>query len=271
MIIKPNCKINLGLNIVRKRIDGYHDIETIFYPASLSDTIDIQPSADEQIHFSSSGLKIPGDSSSNLCVQAYKLMNEHFGIPPVRIHLEKNIPMGSGLGGGSSNGAFTLKALNDLFNLKLNTEQLKAFASRLGSDCTFFIENSPAFAKGRGEMLEKISLSMTGLYLLIVVPHVHVSTTEAYAMIEPAKPESSLRDIVKLPVSQWKGLMVNDFEKPVLQKFPQIRQLKELMYSKGALYVSMSGSGSSVYGLFTEVPSVEGLFPGCFVWISSRL
>ncbi|MEI6883024.1 MAG: 4-(cytidine 5'-diphospho)-2-C-methyl-D-erythritol kinase [Bacteroidota bacterium] len=268
MIVRPNCKINLGLNVVRKRIDGYHDIETVFYPASLSDIVEIQPSQDGNFHFSSSGLKIPGDSSSNLCVQAYNLMNEHFGIPPVTIRLEKIIPTGSGLGGGSSDGAFTLKALNEIFRLSLSNDQLKAFASRLGSDCTFFIDNRPAFAQGRGEKLEAVPISLKGTFLIIVIPHVHISTSEAYAMINPEKPSISLREIVKTPVSEWKSKMVNDFEKPVINKFPLIGKIKDLLYDKGALYASMSGSGSSVYGLFKEIPAVEGLFPGCFVWLS---
>ena len=268
MIVRPNCKINLGLNVVRKRIDGYHDIETVFYPASLSDVIEIQSSEDGVFHFSSSGLKIPGDSSSNLCVQAYNLMNAHFGIPPVTIRLEKIIPMGSGLGGGSSDGAFTLKALNEIFHLNLSNDQLKAFASRLGSDCTFFIDNLPAFAQGRGEKLEAVRLSLDGTFLMIVIPHVHISTSEAYAMIEPERPAISLREIVKTPVPEWKLKMVNDFEKPVIKKFPLIGKIKDLLYDKDALYASMSGSGSSVYGLFKEIPAVEGLFPGCFVWLS---
>ena len=170
MIVKPNCKINLGLNVVRKRMDDYHDIETVFYPLGLCDTIEITETGNGPFRFSSSGLKIPGDPAFNLCIQAYELMKEHFQIPAVNLHLEKIIPLGSGLGGGSSNAAFILKALNEMFRLGLNTRQLQAFASRLGSDCAFFIENSPAFARGRGEVLQKISLDFSGFYLLIVIP-----------------------------------------------------------------------------------------------------
>jgi len=271
MIVKPNCKVNLGLNIVRKRIDGYHDLETVFYPAGLCDIVEINPSADGRFRFSASGLKIPGDQATNLCVQAYELMREHFNIPPVDIHLQKIIPVGSGLGGGSTDGAYTLKALNEMFNLGMCNDHLKAFASRLGSDCTFFIENIPSFAKGRGEILEKVDVGLSGLYLLIVIPQVHVSTAEAYSIIQPGRPAASLKEIIKLPLSQWKANMINDFEDPVCRKFPIIGQIKEMMYSKGAVYSSMSGSGSAVYGLFNEVPVTEGLFPGCFVWISSQL
>ena len=240
MIVKPNCKINLGLNVIRKRMDGYHDIETVFYPSGLCDTLEITASDDSRFHFSSSGLKIPGDSSLNLCIQAYELIREHFQIPAVNLHLQKAIPLGSGLGGGSSNAAFTL-------------------------------ENIPAFAKGRGEVLEKVSVNLSGLYLLIVIPQVHMSTGDAYTMIQPARPESSLKEIITLPVNQWKGKLVNDFENAVCLKFPLICQIKDLLYEQGAVYSSMSGSGSAVYGLFNEIPAAEGLFPGCFVWVSSRL
>ncbi|MEI7490458.1 MAG: 4-(cytidine 5'-diphospho)-2-C-methyl-D-erythritol kinase [Bacteroidota bacterium] len=269
MIVKSNCKINLGLNVVRKRADGYHDIETVFYPVGLCDSLEVKVSEDEQFRFSSTGLKIPGAAASNLCVQTYELMREHFNIPAVGIHLEKNIPMGSGLGGGSSNGAGTLLALNEIFGLKLSQEHLKAFASRLGSDCTFFIENKPAFAKGRGELLENLNLSLSGYYILLVIPHLHMSTAEAYSMMQPASPSKSLKEIAMMPVSQWKDVMHNDFEGPVFRKFPLIGKIKELLYEKGAVYASMSGSGSAVYGIFNEIPLVEALFPGCFVWVSN--
>jgi len=269
MTVRPNCKINLGLNVVRKRGDGYHDIETVFYPAGLCDSLDISVSADGVFRFLPTGLKIPGDGAANLCVQAYDLLKEHFSMPAVEMRLQKNIPMGSGLGGGSSDGAFTLKALNEMFGLGLSKAQLKAFASRLGSDCTFFIDNSPCWARGRGEMLEPLSLNLAGLYLLIVIPQVHVSTADAYAMIQPAHPAVSLKEIAALPVEQWKGKMVNDFEGPVCKKHPLIGQLRDLLYERGAVYASMSGSGSSVYGIFRSIPEAESLFPGCFVWVSA--
>ncbi|MCX6286301.1 MAG: 4-(cytidine 5'-diphospho)-2-C-methyl-D-erythritol kinase [Bacteroidetes bacterium] len=271
MIVKPNCKINLGLNVVRKRMDDYHDIETVFYPVGLCDSIEINTSADNRLRFSSTGLRIPGDAASNLCIQAFELIQEHFKIPAVDIRLQKNIPMGSGLGGGSADGAFTLKALNEMFRLGLSKEQLKAFASRLGSDCTFFIENEPAFAKGRGELLEKTVANLSGFYILLAIPQLHMNTAEAYSMMQPGRPATSLKEIISLPVIQWKGKLINDFESHVCQRFPLIGKIKELLYEKGAVYSAMSGSGSAVYGLFNEIPAVEGLFPGCFVWVSPSI
>lgn len=271
MILKPNSKINLGLNVVRKRGDGYHDLETVFYPLDLCDTLEVSPAVENRLTFSSRGIKIPGDQSSNLCIQAYKLMHEHFGIPPVKIELEKKIPMGSGLGGGSSDGAYTLIALNEMFQLKLNVGQLKAFASRIGSDCAFFIANTPSFARGRGEILEAVNVDLRGYYFVVVVPPVHASTMEAYAVISPKRPSVSLQDIIRRPVSEWKGLMVNDFEEPVGRKIPAVPGIRNLLYQSGAVYASMSGSGSSVFGLFDRIPAVEGLFPGCFIWVSEKI
>jgi 4-diphosphocytidyl-2-C-methyl-D-erythritol kinase len=271
MVITPNCKINFGLNVIRKRDDGFHDIESVFYPVGLSDTIEINPSADRQFRFSSSGLDIPGDPGSNLCVKAWELMKSLYHVPPVSIHLDKVIPPGSGLGGGSSDGAFTLKALNEMFRLGLDTGQLKDLASRLGSDCTFFIENVPAVAKGKGEILEKVSVNVGGLYLLIIVPPVHMDTSEAYSMIRPARHESPPEEIISLPVERWRDQMTNDFEVHVCNKYPAIRRIKEILYLNDAIYSSMSGSGSAVFGLFSQIPLLEGLFPGCFVWASSPL
>jgi 4-diphosphocytidyl-2-C-methyl-D-erythritol kinase len=271
MIVKPISKINLGLNVVRKRADGYHDLETVFYPVGLSDRLELNESEGGRIEFHSTGIRIPGDASTNLCVKAWRLMNEHFGIPPVRIDLEKIIPMGSGLGGGSSDGTFTLIALNQMFSLNLTAAQLRAFASQVGSDCAFFVSSLPAFAKGRGEILEPIQINLAGYFILIVVPPVHISTTDAYAMISPGHPAIGLKEIVKLPPEQWKGKMINDFEIPISKKYQVIQQTVSEMYSIGAVYVSMSGSGSSVYGIFREQPICEGHFSGCFIWQSEKL
>lgn len=271
MILKPNCKINLGLNIVRKRADGYHDIESLFYPVGLCDTLEVNAAPGQETVFSSSGIRIPGDRSSNLCVKAYHLLNEYFGIPAVEIRLEKNIPVGAGLGGGSTDGAFTLIALNEIFALGLDRGQLKAFASMLGSDCSFFIANEPAFARGRGEILEKMNVDLSGYHILLVIPPVHISTSEAYSMISAAAPVFSLKETAGMPVETWKGRMSNAFEPVVAGRFPVIRKIKDLLYENGAVYASMSGSGSAVYGLFREVPRAEGLFPSCFVWASGKL
>lgn len=271
MVIKPNCKINLGLNVIRKRDDGFHDIESVFYPAGLCDTIEINPSPDLEFRFSNSGLGIPGNPDSNLCVKAWKLMNSLYQVPPVSIHLEKIIPTGSGLGGGSSDGAFTIKALNEMFRLGLDTGQLKDLASRLGSDCAFFIENVPAVAKGKGEILEKVSVSIGGLTLVIIVPPVHMGTSEAYSFIRPARHEHSPQEIISLPIERWRDLMINDFEVYVCTKYPAISRIRETLYGYDAIFSSMSGSGSAVFGLFSKVPHLEGLFPGCFVWASPPL
>jgi len=212
MIVQPNCKINLGLNVIRKRMDGYHDIETVFYPSGLCDSIEITASEDSRSDSLPRDLKIPGDSSLNLCVRAYELIKGTFSDTCRQSPSSQGHTFGIRPGGGSSNAAFTLKALNEMFRLGLNNGQLKAFALRLGSDCSFFIENIPAFAKGRGEVLEKVSIDLSGFYLLIVIPQVFVSTADAYSMIQPARPESSLKEIITLPVSKWKGNMVNDLK-----------------------------------------------------------
>jgi 4-diphosphocytidyl-2-C-methyl-D-erythritol kinase len=256
---------------VRKRKDGFHDIESVFYPAGLSDTIEINYPADGQFRFSGSGIPIPGDPGSNLCIKAFELMKSRFRIPAVTVHLNKAIPVGSGLGGGSSDGAFILKALNEMFLLGLKTDELKDFASSLGSDCVFFIENIPVVAKGRGDVLAEVAVNLQGFFLMIVVPPVYINTAEAYSMVHPAEPATSVEEIIRQPVSRWKELLINDFEEIICKKYPLIRRIKEILYENNAVYSSMSGSGSAVYGLFRQAPRLEGLFPGCFVWMSSQL
>ncbi len=279
MIGFPNAKINLGLNILGKRSDGFHDIETVLYPIGLSDVLEIIPARNGKTEFVSSGLPIPGTSASNLCLRALVLMKSAFPVAsagrrypeilPVRIHLHKVIPMGAGLGGGSSDGAFTLKLLNELFELDLSVKQLFDYTRQLGSDTSFFIENKPAFASQKGDHLSPVSISLKGYKLILIIPPVHVSTPEAYSLIKPGQPEESVNAIIHLPVHEWKGLLVNDFEKPVMDKYPVIREVKEKLYDSGAVYASMSGSGSAVYGIFKENISVENLFPGCMEYISS--
>ncbi len=257
MIRFPNCKINLGLNVVARRPDGFHDIETVFHPVPLCDILEIVPSPDRQLHFTASGLPIPGDPEKNLVVKAFRLLNEEFGIPPVEIFLHKVILMGSGLGGGSSDGAFALSMLNDLFSLGLSQEQLIARAARLGSDCPFFLLNRPVWAAGKGELFGDDAPSLSGYWLALAVPGLHVSTAEAYAMITPAIPAESLSAIMKLSVKEWRGRLVNDFEEPVSEKFPVIGEIRESLYRAGALYAAMSGSGSAVYGIFDRKPDME--------------
>ncbi len=266
MVIFPNCKINLGLNIIGKRSDGYHNIETVFYPVPLCDVLEIIPAGDGVFGFSSTGLPVPGEVDRNLCVKAWLLMQQEFGLPAVKIHLHKVIPMGAGLGGGSSDGAHTLILLNQLFDLGLAAEQLENFARRLGSDCAFFIRNSPCYACEKGDRFEAIGIDLAGLNLALVLPEVHVSTADAYSMIIPAIPLLQIKELVRLPVSEWKDKLVNDFEIPVIAKYPVIGSIKSTLYDAGALYAAMSGSGAAVFALFGERFSLDGLFPGCFIW-----
>ena len=268
MIDFPNCKINLGLNIVSKRDDGYHNIETEFYPLPLRDALEIIPSSDGLFEFSSSGLPIPGTPESNLCVKAWNLLQEEFGLPAVKMHLHKLIPMGAGLGGGSSDGAFSLKMLNNLFDLGLENGQLMDFARKLGSDCAFFIDNQPCHAFEKGDRFEPIQVDLAGFAVVIAVPGVHVNTALAYSMVTPKFPAREVNELARLPVGNWKDWLVNDFEKPVFEQFPVIGEIKTSMYELGALYAAMSGSGSAVYGIFDVLPADYGVFRGCFVWVS---
>ncbi len=273
MISFPNAKINLGLNIVAKRNDGFHDIETVFYPIPLCDILEIIKSPNGELRFKNTGIEIPGSTVDNLCMKAYNLLNEKFNLPPVHIHLHKIIPDGAGLGGGSSDAAFTLKLLNDLFTLNLSEEQLMDFARKLGSDCAFFIQNKPVYAKGKGDVFEEIDISLQGKMIIVVKPRVKISTQSAYKNIIPSQNQDlSLtsyhlsRTIFHLPIKQWKNKIANDFEKNIFVEFPEIKTIKEELYSMGSIYVSMSGSGSAVYGIFDHLPETEGKFADCFCW-----
>jgi len=262
MILFPNCKINLGLNIIRKREDGYHDLETIFYPVELKDALEGislgESNPEAGVLFSSTGLEFQGDAADNLSVKAWHLLKKDFpAVQPVQMHLHKVIPMGAGLGGGSADGAFSLRLIDQLFRLHLSHEQLVNYALQLGSDCPFFILNKPCYATGRGEQLQEITLDLSGYQFVIVYPGIHVSTAEAFSTILPAKPLRSVSSIIQLPVQQWKELLVNDFERPVCSIYPEIAFIKNELYHKGAVYASMTGSGSSVYGIFEK-----GVLPG---------
>lgn len=257
MIVFPNCKINLGLHILNKREDGYHNIETIFYPVPLKDALEIIPSNNtDAISFSSSGLGISGDVADNLCIKAYQLLKKDFPkLSSVKIHLHKSIPMGAGLGGGSANAAFTLQLLNDQLKLNLSTSQLIDYALQLGSDCPFFILNKPCIAAGRGEILEKIAVDLSAYQLLLVNPDIHVNTGEAFAALNLQQVNThhtSLKELIDHPINTWQQSLKNDFEKPVFEKYPVIKEIKETLYQMGASYASMSGSGSTMYGLFEK-------------------
>jgi len=251
MVSFPNCKINLGLHITQKRADGYHDLETIFYPINLKDVIEIIPS--ENFSFNISGLTIEGTQNDNLCLKAYHLLKKFFPyLPPINMWLHKSIPMGAGLGGGSADGAFTLRLLNDKFHLNLSITQLLGYASQLGSDCPFFIINKPCFASGRGEILEPFELDLSDYSFVIVYPKIHISTAWAFSQIIPKHPTKYLKEVIKQPIETWQHELKNDFEEAALKKFPELKEIKENLYRAGALYVSMSGSGSAFYGIFKK-------------------
>ncbi len=269
MIVYPPAKINIGLFVTEKRPDGYHNIETVFYPIPLTDTLEIElVDASEKSGFACSGINLPDiDSENNLCQKAYRLLDADYNLPPVNIRLHKNIPVGAGLGGGSSDAAYTLRALNTLFDLRIPDAALSEYAGRLGSDCAFFLHDGPALGTGRGEILQPISLSLAEYHILLVKPPVFVSTATAYASVNPRKSIRSLSELIVTPISDWHQIMVNDFEPSVFAEFPEIGRIKKKMYEMGAVFASMSGSGSSVYGFFKQIPeTIDDLFPGCFVW-----
>lgn len=252
MITFPNIKINLGLSITEKRPDGYHNLETVFYPVALEDALEIRtaPEADKKFTLYQHGMEIAGNPEDNLVVKAYLLLDKEFHLPPVEIHLYKHIPSGAGLGGGSSDAAFMLKLLNEHYNLALSDDQLESYAATLGADCAFFIRNKPTFAEGIGNIFSPIDLSLNGYRIVIVKPNVFVSTREAFSAIRPHRPEYPIKEVIKRPVNEWRDTLINDFEASVFPQHPVIGEIKEELYRQGAVYASMSGSGSSVFGLF---------------------
>lgn len=270
MICFPNAKINLGLNVVSRREDGYHNLETIFYPIALKDALEIVPSKNnEPYRFFQTGMQMQGNAEDNLVIKAWKLISDEKDIPPIDIHLLKKIPFGAGLGGGSSDAAFMLKLLNDTFSLGYTVLELEQKAAKVGADCAFFIKNNPAFATGIGNQLQEIELNLSEYVFVVVKPDIFVSTKDAYAMISPQQPQVSLIEMVKQPVSEWKNWMKNDFEIPVFAKHPEIAAIKQQLYNLGAVYACMSGSGSSVFGLFKEMPAVANTFKDHFVWTNN--
>lgn len=252
------------MHVVAKRSDGYHDIETCFFPVPWTDVLEIIPS--KEFQFSSTGISIPGKEDDNLCVKAFRLLQDAYALPSVKIHLHKIIPMGAGLGGGSADGAYTLRLLNSIFDLKLPTEQLRGYAARLGSDCAFFVGDEPMIGTGRGEILTPVSVNLSGYSLVLVKPNVHVSTKDAYAGLSPKEPLRAIKEILALPLADWQRMLVNDFEPTVFQKFPQIAGIKKRLLDLGALYASMSGSGATVFALFKKPASLHRQFSGCNYW-----
>lgn len=252
MVVFPNAKINLGLNIVKKRSDGYHNLETVFYPIGINDIVEItaNDSTSTGVTFTSSGLSVDVGTSNNLCVKAYDLLKQDFDLPPVKIHLHKLIPMGAGLGGGSADAAFVLQALNNKFNLRISQTKIVEYALTLGSDCPFFIINKPCYAEGRGEVIEEIQLNLKGYKILLINPGIHISTATAFSKIIPYKPTKSVKEIINNPIETWKDNLKNDFEFSAFSEYPEIKNIKEYLYSQGAVYASMTGTGSTVYGIF---------------------
>lgn len=268
MISFPNAKINLGLNIIQKRADGFHDLETVFYPIKgLRDALEIihGNSNQELLHFTYSGLKIEGHTDHNLCSKAYHLLKKDFpALPAIQMHLHKVVPMGAGLGGGSADGAFTLNMLNQQFGLGLSEQQLLDYALLLGSDCPFFIINTPCFATGRGEQLVSLSIDLSGYRFVLVNPGIHIPTGWAFSQISPNRPALNCKDIIMQPVETWRDTLINDFESSVLTTYPTIQGIKDALYQQGAIYASMTGTGSTVYGIFQKNSTPVFHFPEAY-------
>ncbi|QNK61793.1 4-(cytidine 5'-diphospho)-2-C-methyl-D-erythritol kinase [Pedobacter sp. PAMC26386] len=257
MLAFANAKINLGLNVLEKRTDGYHNLETVFYPVKLYDTLEITDAAETSCQIR--GIVIPGEMTDNICLKAFRLIQQDFKIPAQQITLLKHIPVGAGLGGGSADGAFLIKLLNTKFKLGLTIEAMEDYARILGADCAFFIRNEPVFAMGKGDQFSSLNLDLSKYFMVLVKPPLHVSTATAYGSLEPAFPETGLKELIKLPVSEWRNSLRNDFEEPVFSKYPEISQIKEQLYHAGATFALMSGSGSSVFAIFEAAVTLPQL------------
>ena len=257
MLAFANAKINLGLNLTEKRADGYHNLQTVFYPIKLNDVVEIIDA--EVTSCIIKGIDIPGDAEDNLCVKAFKALQKDFNLPHQQIILLKNIPVGAGLGGGSADAAFLIKLVNDKFKLRLTIEKMQDYARVLGADCAFFIENKPTFAFGKGDEFEEIDIDLSNHFMVLVKPPVHVSTAEAYSKVKVKQPNTSLKELINLPLSEWKANIVNDFETSVFEKYPEIDEIKTKLYAAGATFALMSGSGSSVFGIFEKEISLPEL------------
>ena len=253
MIVFPNCKINLGLNILCKRNDGFHDLETVFFPVALHDVLEILPASNNTTQLTVTGI-LPGNPKDNLCLKTFELVKKDYPhLPEINIHLHKAIPAGAGLGGGSADAAFTLRLLNAKFNLAVSEKKMQEYALQLGSDCPFFLVNTPCLATSRGEVLEPVNLPLSGYKILLINPGIHINTGEAFKQIKPAIPGKKIKEIIQQPVETWKAELVNDFEKIIFKKYPQVKKIKESLYENGAVYAAMSGSGSTVYGIFKKI------------------
>ena len=264
MLAFPSCKINIGLRITEKRPDGFHNLQSCFYPVAWGDLLELIPAP--EFRFSSSGLPIPGDSQRNLCVRAYELLKADFGLPSVQLHLHKVVPIGAGLGGGSADAAFTLKLVNEQFGLALDNESLENYARQLGSDCAFFVHNQPLYCLEKGDVFSPIQVDLSGYYILLVYPNLAISTAEAYAGVRPRMPDVSLFEQLQMPIDAWRETIHNDFEDSLFPQYPVLPQIKQQLYDAGAIYASMSGSGSTVYGIFNAPVLVPNQFVNYRVW-----
>jgi len=264
MISFPNAKINIGLNVTSKRSDGFHNIETIFYPIELSDIVEFIPSNETTLEIS--GIDINGNFKNNLVYKAYDLLKNDFNLPEIKIHLHKIIPTEAGLGGGSADASFMLKALNEHFSLNIPDKKLLKYAEQLGSDCPFFIKNKPAYATNKGEKLEKLDFSLKGYSIVLIKPNVQISTAEAYQNIKLAEPNLDLKEAVKLPIDEWKDNIFNNFEDYAFAKYPELKEIKTYLYNIGAEFALMTGSGSAIYGIFKEKPEINK-YKECFAWV----
>ncbi len=275
MIVFPIAKINLGLNVVEKRPDGYHNLQTVFYPVPIKDALEVQQMdegfpSDVDCDLKVTNIAIEGDEQRNLVVRAYLLLKQDFPtLPRIHTHLWKGIPTQAGMGGGSSDCAYMIMLLNDLFQLGLSEQQMMDYAARLGADCAFFIKSRPCYAEGIGERLEEISLNLSEWYIGVVRPDIPVPTKEAFARIRPHYPQKNCREVVMQPVETWKEDLINDFEESVFTVHPELAEVKQQLYNMGATYAAMSGSGSALFGLFKECPNrLSQVFPGMFTFSS---
>lgn len=265
MLDFPNAKINLGLNIIKKRPDGYHNLKSCFYPVKWSDALEILPADVQQFH--TTGLPVPGMPNTNLCIKACRLLTQDYSLPPVHMHLHKVLPMGAGLGGGSADAAFTLRILNKLFELNLSVETLENYARQLGSDCAFFVQNKPVITTERGDVFMPVALDLSGYNCMIVYPGIHITTAEAYGNITPKAPAADLEELLQQNIEAWKDKLQNDFEAALFPKYPTLPLIKEKLYDAGAAYASMTGSGSAVYGLFKGEEPADLFFPDHYlIW-----
>ena len=275
MITHPIAKINLGLNVVEKRADGYHNLQTVFYPVPILDALEVSPMSEGfpssvDCDLKVTNIAIEGDEQKNLVVRAYQLLKADFPtLPRLHVHLWKGIPTQAGMGGGSSDCAYMIRLLNELFELNLRDEQMMQYASRLGADCAFFILSKPCYAEGIGEQLQPIGLDLSGWYIGVVRPDIPVPTREAFSLIRPHYPEKNCREVVMQPIETWRQELVNDFEESVFALHPELAAIKRKLYDMGATYAAMSGSGSALFGLFREQPdSLSQAFPNMFTFSS---